>query len=206
MSTSAINQINTFWLADCLSSPEIALARKDWWYAGGTKVDDEIRSRFGDYVERACNRQLPDWPSTAHGALANILLLDQFTRNTYRYSTQAYMGDAIALDIVKGVIREGIDHQLHPAERIWLYHPFHHAEDIKEQDHGLTLLGEIHKSADITWHGYIERSIQGWTRHRNIVERFGRFPHRNEMFGRQSTPDELEFLAEDGEAFGQGKK
>jgi uncharacterized protein (DUF924 family) len=206
MSTNTIDAINKFWLSDCLSSPEAALARKDWWYAGGVAVDDEIRSRFGDYIVRACNRQLPDWPSTAHGALAIILLLDQFTRNIYRHSTQAYRGDALALEIVKEVIANEHDVQLHPVERIWLYHPFHHAEDLKEQDRGLTLLNEIHRGAQPGWQGYVERSIEGWTRHRNIVARFGRFPHRNDVFGRASTPEEIAFLAQGGETFGQGTK
>jgi uncharacterized protein (DUF924 family) len=206
MNTNTINAINEFWLSDCLSTTEAALARKDWWYAGGVTVDDEIRSRFGDCVEKACNRQLLDWPSTAHGALAIILLLDQFTRNTYRHSTKAYRGDALALEIVKDVIANGLDVQLHPVERIWLYHPFHHAEALMEQDRGLKLLNEIHSTAQTAWHGYIERSIQGWTRHRNIVAQFGRFPHRNDVFGRVSTPDELAFLAQGGETFGQGKK
>ena len=206
MNTYTIHAINEFWLSDCLSSPDAALARKDWWYAGGVAIDDEIHSRFGVYVKQACNRQLTDWPSTAHGALAIILLLDQFTRNTYRHSTEAYCGDALALEIVKDVIANGLDVQLHLVERIWLYHPFHHAEGQAEQDRGLTLLNEIHSTAQPDWLGYVERSIEGWTRHRNIVAQFGRFPHRNDVFGRVSTPDEVAFLAQGGETFGQGKK
>ena len=206
MSTTTINAINEFWLGDCLSSREAAFARKNWWYAGGHKVDDEIRSRFGDFVMRACDRQLPDWPSTGHGALAVILLLDQFTRNIYRHSTKAYCGDALALEIVKDVIANNLDIQLHPVERIWLYHPFHHSEELREQDCGLTLLNEVHSAAPAAWQGYVKRSIEGWIRHRDIVVKFGRFPHRNDLFERASTPTELAFFAQGSETFGQGRK
>ncbi|MGI9425940.1 MAG: DUF924 family protein, partial [Hyphomicrobiaceae bacterium] len=132
MSTDTIVAITEFWLGDSLDSPDAALARKDWWYAGGTTVDDEIRSRFLRYVEIACSRELVGWASAPKGALALILLLDQFTRNIYRHSPAAYRGDVHSLEIVKDVIANKLDRTLHPVERIWLYHPFHHAEQLDE--------------------------------------------------------------------------
>lgn len=199
-----ISEITEFWLGPSESNPEAAFARKDWWYSGGTPVDEEIRSRFGSHVARACQRELLEWNAKPEGALALILLLDQFTRNIYRGTPDAYAGDSCAFDIVLQAIAKGHDRTLHPVSRIWLYHPFHHSEDITQQDRGLALLDDIKSDAPPAWHAYIERSITGWTRHRNIVARFGRFPHRNQVLARTSTEDEKAFLDSDGESFGQG--
>ncbi len=206
LATNTITAINDFWLGDSLTSPEAAFARRDWWYGGGAEIDNEIRSRFGDHIEQACCGQLTSWASSGHGALALILLLDQFTRNTFRHSPDAYRGDRLAMEIVNAAIGRAHDRTLHPVERIWLYHPFHHAERLEEQDRGLDLLGEVRRAAPAAWHAYVERSIRGWMRHRDIVARFGRFPHRNEVLSRTSTGDEVAFLAQDGEAFGQGRR
>ena len=205
MSTETINKIVAFWLGASLDGPEAALARRDWWYDGGASVDDEIRSRFGALVSRACKGALSDWQATANGALALIVLLDQFTRNIYRGTPAAYSGDRLAFEIVNRVIDRNIDQELHPVARIWLYHPFHHAEDVEEQHKGIALLNGLLQSAPGLWHPYIERSIRGWSRHRDIVARFGRFPHRNQVLGRMSTDKERTFLAADGQTFGQGQ-
>ncbi len=201
-----IADIVEFWLADSLDSPERASARRDWWYRGGPEVDDEIRARFGPLVPRACARdpELTGWRETPEGALALILLLDQFTRNIHRGTVDAYAGDAPAFEIVRHAIGQGLDRVLHPVACIWLYHPFHHSEDLAEQDHGLDLLRALRRAADPAWRAYVDRSIQGWTRHRDIVARFGRFPHRNAVLGRPSTPEEEAHMAEGGESFGQG--
>lgn len=206
MTKETIAAINAFWLGESQSSPEAGLARKDWWYRGGEIVDNEIRARFGQYVELACQRKLMDWAESGDGALASILLLDQFTRNIYRHTPAAYGGDACAFEIVEAVVAKGLDHELHPVSRIWLYHPFHHSEHLVEQDNGLSLLEQLKASASDEWQPYVQHSINGWTRHRNIVARFGRFPHRNEVLGRESTEEELAFLSKGAEAFGQGKK
>lgn len=201
---SPIADIVDFWLADSCTNPEVAAGRRDWWYKGGAAVDEEIRARFGELVPRACARELMGWQDTADGALALILLLDQFTRNLYRGTVEAYAGDACAFEIVNRAIDRGLDRELHPVPRIWLYHPFHHSEEVAEQDRGLDLLRALRAEADPTWHAYVERSITGWTRHRNIVAEFGRFPHRNDVLDRESTPAERAHMEAGGESFGQG--
>lgn len=206
MSAKEIDRIIDFWLGPCLESPETAAGRRDWWYRGGAPVDAEIEARFGPLVARACDRALMDWQETPDGAFALILLLDQFTRNLYRNTPDAYAGDACAFEVVNRAIDRGLDRALHPVSRIWLYHPFHHAESVEDQDRGLDLLRALRESAQADWRPYIERSIKGWTRHRDIVARFGRFPHRNAVLGRTSTDAETAFLAENGESFGQGPK
>ncbi|MDC0985709.1 DUF924 domain-containing protein [Alphaproteobacteria bacterium] len=206
MTTDPISNINAFWLGATLESPSAAALRRDWWYKGGPAVDDEIRAKFGNLVSQATNRTLSDWRKTPDGALALILLLDQFTRNLYRFSTKAYAGDAHAFEVVTWVIGRGLDRELPPVSRIWLYHPFHHSEQAKAQDQGLMLLDSVLSAAAPEWQGYVQRSITGWTRHHDIVARFGRFPHRNAVLGRSSTKEEREFLAADGNTFGQGPK
>ena len=203
MSTSIISDIVTFWLSDSREGPDRALARRDWWYAGGPAVDEEIRARFGDLVPRACARELMDWRDTPDGALALILLLDQFTRNLYRGTVEAYAGDPVAFEVVNHAIDRRLDRELHPVATVWLYHPFHHSEDVTEQDRGLGLLRALRKRAPLAWRAYVERSFKGWTGHRDIVARFGRFPHRNAVLGRPSTTEEAVFLAAEGNSFGQ---
>ncbi len=206
MNTDTIADIVGFWLADSRDAPERAAARRSWWYEGGPAVDEEIRARFGDLVPRACARELMGWQDTPDGALALILLLDQFTRNLYRNTVDAYAGDSCAFDIVNAAIATGLDRALHPVARIWLYHPFHHAEEVTEQDRGLGLLRALRQEADPAWHAYVDRSIKGWTRHRDIVARFGRFPHRNAVLGRESTAEEQAHMDAGGESFGQGAR
>lgn len=206
MSTEAITEIVAFWLGSSLENPEAAFGRKDWWYKGGAPVDEDIRARFGNLVPQACARQLMAWQSTPDGSLALILLLDQFTRNLYRNTPRAYAGDAYAFEIVTDAIEQKLDTALHPVSRIWLYHPFHHSEDVEYQDKGLVLLNNLLKEAATEWQPYVERSIEGWARHRKIVARFGRFPHRNAVLSRKSTGEELTFLKINNDAFGQGPK
>ena len=201
-----IDAVVAFWLGGSLDDPEAAADRREWWYDGGAAVDDEIRKRFGALIPDACNGTLPAWEATSNGALALILLLDQFTRNIYRNTPDAYLGDGRAFEVVNRAIDRGLDRALHPVARIWLYHPFHHAEQVEEQNRGVALLHDIRQSAPGEWHPYIERSITGWGRHRDIVARFGRFPHRNAVLGRTSTSEEQAFLADGAESFGQGKR
>ena len=206
MSIETISEIAAVWLDSSLESPEAASNRREWWYTGGAAVDDDIRARFGDLIPKACAGKLMAWQSTPDGALALIVLLDQFTRSIYRNTPRAYAGDACAYDVVTRAIEQNLDSALPTVSRIWLYHPFHHAEDVEDQDKGLALLDKLREEAPAEWHPYVERSIEGWARHRNIVARFGRFPHRNAVLGRDSTEEEYDFLKANDETYGQGPK
>jgi uncharacterized protein (DUF924 family) len=197
------DDIITFWLGPALEGPDHALGRKDWWYRGGPAVDDEIRARFGAEVDLACEGGLSEWEASPEGAFGLILLLDQFTRNLFRGTPDAWKGDPRAFRVVNQAIDAGLDKALHPVERIWLYHPFHHSESPANQDRGLGLLNALRAEAAAEWRPYVDQSIQGWTRHRNIVAEFGRFPHRNAILGRDETPAEEAFLAKGAENFGQ---
>ena len=201
-----VDNVIGFWFADASNSPENAFSRKTFWYNGGKIIDQKIQKTFLGEVRSACDGELSHWVNTARGALALIIILDQFTRNIFRNTPQAYSGDELALDIVNTSIKRGHDIVLPPASTIWLYHPFHHSEKVEEQDHGLALLNSLKERSPEAWHDYIEKSIEGWTRHRQIISRFGRFPHRNRILKRESTSEEKLFLKKNGRSFGQGPR
>ena len=206
MENRLVDKVIEFWFADASNSPENAFSRKPFWYDGGTKIDQKIKNTFLMEVRSARDGKLLHWASTARGTLALIIILDQFTRNIFRNTPQAYSGDELALNIVNTAITRGHDIGLSPACAIWLYHPFHHSEKIKEQDYGLGLLNSLKARSPKAWHDYIEKSIQGWARHRDIISRFGRFPHRNHVLKRDSSFDERNFLKQNGKSFGQGPR
>jgi len=194
-----------FWLGDSVEGPEQATARKDYWYRGGKAVDKAIESKFGHLLEPACAGELDHWMDSAEGAGALVIVLDQFTRNTWRGTERAYAGDEHAHALVVRFLASDMHRSLPVTGRIFLYHPYHHSETLTEQDRGIALVDAIRQDVDSSWHSYIDRSVAGFTRHRNIVADFGRFPHRNEILGRSSTPEELAFLQGGAENFGQAK-
>ncbi|MED5301050.1 MAG: DUF924 family protein, partial [Pseudomonadota bacterium] len=137
MENTIVDKIIEFWFADASNSPENAFSRKPFWYEGGKIIDQKIKKVFSREVRSACDGGLSHWVSSARGALALIIILDQFTRNIFRNTTQAYSGDELAVNIVNTSIKRGHDKVLSPAFTIWLYHPFHHSEKVEEQDYGL---------------------------------------------------------------------
>ncbi len=203
MSLATPEHVNAFWLGPALECPDLAVARKAWWYRGGPAVDAEIRQHFSAEVDLACKDGLREWQNTPEGAFALILLLDQFTRNLFRGTSDAWRGDPLAFRVVTEAIAAGLDKALHPVERIWLYHPYHHSEALAEQDAGIALLHALCDEAPAEWRAYVEQAIEGWTKHRDVVARFGRFPHRNPVLGLKNTPAEAEYLAGGAENYGQ---
>lgn len=198
--------IISFWLGASATSPDNALARKSFWYDGGERVDQEIRVRFAAILERALNFELDDWVDDPAGALALILLLDQFTRNVFRNTSKAYSGDEAAMSYLRVAIMTGVSLKLDVVSTIWLHHPLHHSESLKDQEMGLDVLKTLRAECDENWLGYVDRSIKGWEGHWKIIKEFGRFPHRNEVLTRKSSTEEALFLSSHGVFFGQGPK
>jgi uncharacterized protein (DUF924 family) len=164
------------------------------WFTKSDTTDADIRSRFGPTVEAALDGQLNDWAATAPGALALILLLDQFTRNLHRGSAGAFAGDAGALTLARALVADGRDLKLTPLERWFAYLPFEHSEAMVDQQESLRLFSALEAIAST---GALE-----WARkHYEVVARFGRYPHRNAVLGRASTPEEIEFLRQPGSNF-----
>ncbi len=199
-----VEKINDFWLGNACTSPNNALKRKAFWYNGSIDTDRKIRVLFGDVAQKARAGNLEDWCSQPQSSLALILLLDQFSRNLFRGSPEAYSGDGPALRYLRRIIKNQFDAGLHVVARIWLYHPLHHSECLDDQDQGSELLGKLLRVSHPKWHNYIKLSIDGWGGHREIIKRYGRFPHRNCVLERINTSREGKFLELEGRSFGQG--
>jgi len=161
------------------------------WFAVDEALDGEIKRRFGDLHKRAARGELAGWRETPWGALAEIVLLDQFSRNIYRGDARAFACDQLALEAHRAAMVAGFDRQLTPDQRKFLYLPLQHSEDAEHQARQVELFATLDDPL-----GY-EYAV----RHREIIDRFGRFPHRNGALGRETTNEEMRFLQEPNSSF-----
>ena len=161
---------------------------REAWFTKDDGFDESIRSQFGAAVDLAIDGGREDWTDGGAGNLAVILMLDQFTRNIFRGSDRSFAGDARARDLARAVVDSGNDSALTVVQRVFLYLPFEHSEDISDQYRSMELYKGLpdHPNKD-NWVEYAQA-------HFDIIERFGRFPHRNDVLGRATTPEETEFL------------
>jgi uncharacterized protein (DUF924 family) len=181
-----------FWFGQP-GSAEYGRSRSDW-FRKNQAFDAEIRSRFAAAVETALTGGFADW-TAPRAVLARVLLLAQFTRNGFRDSPRAFAGDALALSIVTEAIGRGDDRPLIPVERWFLYLPYAHAEDLTAQARSLALFTRLRDETGLA------EPLPWAERHASVIRRFGRFPHRNAVLGRESTPEEIAFLAAPGSRF-----
>jgi len=168
------------------------------WFRKDGDFDDSIRARFGGAIEAALAGGFADWEETAEGGLALILLLDQFTRNLFRDTARAFAGDARALSIAHDMVASGRDKNLPPIRRWFVFMPFEHSESLLDQERSVALFAGLRREAQ---QPAFESAYDYAVRHREIIERFGRFPHRNAALGRASTPEETAFLLQPGSGF-----
>ena len=167
------------------------------WFRKDERFDAEIRERFGSVIAQAVAGGLRDWDEQGpHGQLARIVVLDQVTRNAWRCTPRAFEGDALALAAASQMVATGADRALAPFERQFAYMPFEHAEDARMQEQAVELFTALAREHE----GFAE-ALDWAHRHRGVIARFGRFPHRNPILGRASTPEELEYLNQPGSGF-----
>jgi uncharacterized protein (DUF924 family) len=187
-------QVLEFWFGPPeLSDTEAVTSR---WFRKDPAFDHEIATRFGALVEQALAGELQDWAWQPGPALARILLLDQFTRNMFRDTPRAFAGDALALSAARNLVAQGQDQHLIPLRRVFAYLPYEHAEDLAAQLEAAALFTRLEEEvpALASYARYADA-------HRKIIERFGRFPHRNAVLARESTPEEATFLTQPGSSF-----
>ncbi|HXA37501.1 MAG TPA: DUF924 family protein [Phenylobacterium sp.] len=158
------------------------------WFKKVSAFDDAIRLKFEPTHHAAARGEYDGWAQSAEGSLALLILLDQFPRNLYRGSGHAFATDGKARAIARAAIERGFDREVEPDLRNFFYLPFEHSEDIADQDFSLALCAEAGDADNLKWAGI----------HRDIIARFGRFPHRNAALGRVTTPQEQAFLDEGG--------
>ncbi len=194
VTASDADAVLDFWFG-APGSSEFGSARKAW-FSKDAAFDAAIRERFGALVERALRGELEAWSEAPRSALAQILLLDQFTRNAFRGTARSFAGDARALAAASRMVASRQDEALAPFMRGFVYLPFEHAERPAMQDEAIRLftklVNEAPEHADMLDYAH---------RHRDVIERFGRFPHRNESLGRQSTAEEIAFIEQPGSGF-----
>jgi uncharacterized protein (DUF924 family) len=160
-------------------------------YAKDAALDESIRIRFGATLEAAARCELFAWRATPEGRLAEVLVLDQFSRNVYRDTARAFAQDALALALAQEFVANGQDLSLPLAQRSFAYMPYIHSESALIHQQAVTLFSQAG----------MQDSLRFELRHQAIIERFGRYPHRNAILGRESTPEELAFLSEPGSGF-----
>jgi uncharacterized protein (DUF924 family) len=194
MTVATIDEIVDFWFGDA-GSDAFGTQRKIW-FAKDPAFDRSVVERFGPTIERALRGELDAWTGTALGGLARILLLDQLTRNAFRGDRRAFAGDAQALTGAYAMVGARLDDVLPPFMRVFVYMPFQHAEGIAMQDESIRLFSRLAATAP----GF-DDTLDFARKHRAVIERFGRFPHRNAILGRVSTSEELAFLAQPGSRF-----
>lgn len=164
---------------------------KALWFRKDADFDHMLRDRFGDLHLQASQGELVAWRDCAHGRLAEIIVLDQFSRNLFRDSARAFAQDGMALVLAQEAVRIGADAELSPQERVFLYMPYMHSES-----------PVIHMAAvELFIQNGIPDNLDYELKHKAIIDRFGRYPHRNAILGRESSPEELAFLAQPGSSF-----
>jgi len=165
------------------------------WFTPHPSFDQEVRDRFTNDYQKAAARQLGEWRTEPRSGLAVVLLLDQFPRNMFRGKFQAFATDAVAREVANHLIQAGVDRQLLPVERAFVYMPFMHSEALADQHSSVALFQQLAKERE-----YLTFATFA-IKHREVVERFGRFPHRNAVLGRVCTAEEAEFLTQPGSSF-----
>lgn len=194
-----------FWFGDGRRDLDAIGDHSKLWWGGGPSLDRDIEARFGETHAAACAGDLGQWRETGPGRLALIVLYDQFSRNLGRGTPAAFANDERAQDLVLEGRALGFDRSLAPIERPFFYMPLCHAEDLAMQELSVQVFEAMHErnpDPRLNYGGFAKHARQ----HRHIVAKFGRFPHRNEILGRTSTPEEQAYLAEGGPSFGQTKK
>jgi uncharacterized protein (DUF924 family) len=199
-----INAILEFWFKEhAMTAPQID-RRMDIWFGEDEVFDLECKKEFSDDIEMASAGQLDHWGADSHGRLALILLLDQFRRNIYRNTADAFAMDKAALKLCVEGAREKKDKGLTPIQQAFFYMPLQHAESLKVQNMAVEIFNRLAEAVSPTYRETFETMATFAELHRDIIAQFGRFPHRNKLLGRENTPEEDEYLAGDSPDFGQG--
>jgi uncharacterized protein (DUF924 family) len=176
------SDVHTFWFDEI---------DRSLWFKKDAEFDQLLAVRFGTLHAQASHGELSTWRDTPHGRLAEIIVLDQFSRNLFRDNAKAFAQDGMALVLAQEALRCGADSALSAQERVFLYMPYMHSESLI-----------IHETAvDLFTRNGIQNNLDYELKHKAIIERFGRYPHRNAVLGRASTPEEFEFLSQPGSSF-----
>lgn len=195
---ACIAEIHGFWFGRLDQYGNSEPEYRQLWFQSSAATDTTIERRFGYPVKLALAGELDQWPQRERGLVAMVLLLDQFTRNLFRGTPQAFAGDATALTLSRQAIAAGADRALPTIHRVFLYLPLEHSEELAVQEQSVTLFENLREDSAPELRDQLAEYCRYAVAHRDVIARFGRFPHRNAMLGRKSSPEELQHLETHG--------
>jgi uncharacterized protein (DUF924 family) len=190
-----------FWFGTKVDEAKVIAEKTDLWWSKDPAHDRLCRERFAEALAAARGDELVDWPDSARGRLALIILLDQISRVLYRDSAKAFADDDRARSLTAGGIVRRLDTGLRYCERVFFYMPLMHSEDLEEQERSVELYRGLLAAGPSSLEEQLSENLDHAIEHRDVIQRFGRFPHRNAVLGRESTEEELVYLADRGARF-----
>lgn len=199
--TKAPRDVLDFWFGTLDSNGLAAPEKRARWFDKNAAFDDMCRTRFKALYDEVTAHAHDDWLEQPRSALAYIIVLDQFSRNMFRGEPAMFAFDELAVDATLSAVRKRFDAELEVEETVFLYMPLMHSEDIRHQDRCVKLFQALHDSLDGPAKERVTENLSYARQHREVIERFGRFPHRNAILGRRSTPEEVAFLEQPGSSF-----
>lgn len=197
-----VDKIHHYWFGECVEKPEYLVQQGKLWFSVNEANDVYIKRTFG-YLFDYLVLLKPTKIKSAKAALSAVLVLDQFSRNSFRSTPRAFEYDRKALVFMDAALEKGWDAHLTPIERAFLLMPLQHSESIHRQKQSTRMFKELVLRSQEPWREYLAGMEKFARQHRMLIERFGRFPHRNIILGRANDPEEEEFLKEDKQRFGQ---
>jgi uncharacterized protein (DUF924 family) len=197
----AHEEVLRYWLGSGIPEPSELRRRMRMWFRSDPDLDAEISVRFAAVIEQASDGRLGDWAATPTGRLALIIVLDQFRRNVYRATKEAFACDGTALTLARDGLARTLDAGLSVMERAFFYMPLQHAEELAAQETSVTCFRRLLDDSPPELQPTVGEFLTAAQQHRALVERFGRFPHRNAVLGRECTPAELAYLSSTGAVF-----
>jgi uncharacterized protein (DUF924 family) len=197
-----IEEVLEFWFGACGADGALDPSRQKMWFGEGQRYDEGIRERFGALHERAAAGALDEeWKASPRGSIALVIVLDQFSRHIHRGTPRAFAQDPAAQRVTSAGVNRNLDRELIPAQRAFFYMPLEHAEDMELQRLGVRCFDGLAHTVPEARRQEYESFLDYARRHLAIIERFRRFPHRNAVLGRASTPEEIAFLKKPGSSF-----
>lgn len=200
-SVRTAEEVLAFWLGAYPFDDDAMRGVSQRWFEKNPSFDTLLKARFGATLDAARKGQLDAWADAAEGALALIIVLDQFSRNIYRGDARSFAADDQALALAQQALENGHDALVPPLARQFFYLPLQHAEDAQVQQQAVARVGTLLEDCAPQDEAYFKRSLDFARRHRDLIGRYGRFPHRNRVLGRPSTADEMALLATPGSGF-----
>lgn len=202
MSNSSWSELISHWFAETLDEPATITGRMGWWFSADAERDQLMTDRFSGLVAECAAGHNYHWLDDPEGRLAMILALDQLPRNLFRGTPRAFSNDSYTAALCLAAAHTGQDQALNPIQRAFLYMPLQHFEDLQAQEAGVRLYERL-ADENPEWPVFADGFAAFARLHRDIIARFGRFPHRNKVLNRESTAEEAEYLAKDAPMFGQ---